>query len=73
MDPIQHLIYEGISSHIPIGRLATNEAYETEIPIAFISCGRFDIFADVRTVSDATQYSKVGWGHMRVMVLPDGS
>lgn len=73
MDPAQHIIYEGILSNIAIGRLGANQTYETEIPVAFVSCGRFDVFADVRTVTDTAKSRKVGRGHLRAVVLSDGS
>lgn len=46
LDPAQHILYEGVLSDIPIGHLEVGESHEFELPVAFVSCGAFEIAAE---------------------------
>jgi hypothetical protein len=48
MEPIEHIIYEGILSDVPVGRLERGESREVDITICFLSYGRFEIGAEVQ-------------------------
>jgi len=68
LSPLQHIIHEGVLTDIPIGRLPSGASQEVETPVAFVSCGRFDIRADVRAYGLPGEASHVGRGHLRALV-----
>lgn len=43
IEPDEHVLYEGVLSKIPIGRLEGGETYDIEIPLTFMTCGRFEL------------------------------
>lgn len=65
-EPVQHVIYEGITSGVPISKLEQRESCEVEMPIAFVSSGRFDLIAQVRRLGEPTIW--VGRGQLSAMV-----
>ncbi|KAL0946868.1 hypothetical protein HGRIS_013034 [Hohenbuehelia grisea] len=50
LSPAQHVLYEGVLSSIPIGRLRQGESRELDVLLCFLCYGRFDITAQVRTI-----------------------
>ncbi|KDQ60798.1 hypothetical protein JAAARDRAFT_31778 [Jaapia argillacea MUCL 33604] len=69
MEPRDHIIFEGVPSGIPIGRLQPNQSHDVVVAICFVAWGRFDIKAEISTLD--TQDSRVGWGHLRAVVRED--
>jgi trafficking protein particle complex subunit 9 len=65
ISPSEHVLYEGTLSAIPIGRIDGGASYEFEMPIAFLSCGRFDLSA---TSFIPGQQAGVGHGQIRAFV-----
>ena len=53
LEPAQHIVFEGVSSNIPLTKLAEGESYEVEVPITFVSLGHFDLSAQVRRLGNA--------------------
>ncbi|PCH38067.1 hypothetical protein WOLCODRAFT_114758 [Wolfiporia cocos MD-104 SS10] len=47
LEPSQYVVYQGVLSDIPIGRLQPGESEEAELPVVFVSGGRFDFAAEV--------------------------
>ncbi|TFY64017.1 hypothetical protein EVJ58_g2901 [Rhodofomes roseus] len=73
LEPAQHTIYQGVLTGIPMGRLAPGESYETELPVAFLSRGRFDVSAEIRALNVSDTTSPVGRGDLRAVVEADFS
>ncbi|KAI0062282.1 hypothetical protein BV25DRAFT_1945461 [Artomyces pyxidatus] len=71
MDPSDHVIQEGILSDIPLGRLGHGETQEVETPLCFVSCGRFEMHADVRILGTRHEEGKVGFGILKAVVDDD--
>lgn len=68
MEPFHHLIYEGVLSDIPVGRLGSRESYEFDTPIAFVSSGKFDITAEVCIPLLPGDKSRFGRGQLKAVV-----
>lgn len=66
LEPAQHIVFEGVSSNIPLTKLAEGESYEVEVPITFVSLGHFDLSAQVRRLGHAV--GVVGRGQLSAIV-----
>ncbi|KAH9926207.1 TRAPP II complex [Fomitopsis serialis] len=73
LEPAQHTIYQGVLTDIPMGRLAPGESYETELPVAFLSRGRFDVLTEIRALNVSDSSSPIGRGDLRAVVETDFS
>lgn len=73
LEPAQHIIYQGVLADIPLGRLTPGESSETELPIAFLARGRFDILSDIRALNTADAPGSMGRGDLRAVVDTDFS
>jgi hypothetical protein len=69
LEPAEHVIFEGIISNIPIGRLQSGESDEVETALCFLAYGRFEISAQA-WVLGATQTDtyRGGNGHLTAVV-----
>lgn len=70
IDPSEHVIQEGISSGVPIGRVKGGETKEIETPLCFVACGRFEVGAEIRVAPlrrEERSY-RVGVGRMTALV-----
>ena len=72
MEPSEHIIYEGALSELVVGLLESGETREIEAAICFLSEGRFEISAEVRS-HDAppSDTNRVGIGHLIAIVRGD--
>jgi hypothetical protein len=68
MDPADHIIYEGVLSNIPLGRMESEGTREVEIPLCFLSQGRFEICAEVQILGAPRSERKAGVGQLRAVV-----
>lgn len=68
MEPSEHIIYEGVLSAIPIGRLESGESNEVELAICFLSYGCFEISVEVRPLGAAHDDSRVGAAQLKVAI-----
>ncbi|KAI0079931.1 Trs120-domain-containing protein [Panus rudis PR-1116 ss-1] len=68
LEPMRYTLYEGVPTDIPLGRLKPGSSKEIEIPVAFISSGRFEITAIVRTLDQPKDRGKVGQGQLHISV-----
>ncbi|CAK5277407.1 unnamed protein product [Mycena citricolor] len=50
LQPLQHVIYEGLTRDLPIGRLEPDESHEVETGLCFLAYGRFELSAEARIV-----------------------
>ncbi|KAF6765224.1 TRAPP II complex [Ephemerocybe angulata] len=48
LDPVESIVYEGILSDIPLGRLEPDEVREFSLGVCFLSKGRFELSGQVR-------------------------
>lgn len=69
-EPLKHVIFQGVLLDIPIGRLDSQESRDIEIPVCFVSCGRFDIRAEVQ-VFDASQGDRAAGAGRLVVIIRD--
>ncbi len=67
LEPAQYVLYEGVLSGIPVGHIEVEQTHEFELPMTFVSCGRFEILADVH-VYGAPDRSKLARGQLRATV-----
>lgn len=70
LDPLQHILAEGVLSDIPVGRLGSDEIYEFDTPITFVSCGRFEISGVIRDPGYSGDSDRLGRGLLKAMVRP---
>jgi hypothetical protein len=69
LSPSEHVLYEGVLSDVPVGRLESGKAREIEMGICFVSEGRFELHAEVRVVGcDVDEDAKAGEGDLCVLV-----
>lgn len=68
MSPSQHVIYQGALTDIPVGRLQTGATQEVELPMTFVSCGDFELHADVHAYNPSKDAIHVGQGCLRAFV-----
>jgi hypothetical protein len=68
VDPADHIIYEGILSNIPLGRIESGETGEVETAVCFLSQGRFEICAEVHILGAPRSERKAGVGQLRAVV-----
>jgi hypothetical protein len=67
--PNEHVLYDGVLSDIPVGKLESGEEREVEFGVCFVSEGRFDVRAEAWVVDGAAdEDSKVGGGEVRMFV-----
>jgi len=50
VSPSEYLVYEGVFTDLPVGRLEGGETREISVSLCFLSCGRFEISGQVRRV-----------------------
>ncbi|ETW85889.1 hypothetical protein HETIRDRAFT_42700 [Heterobasidion irregulare TC 32-1] len=67
-DPSDHVIQEGVMLDIPLGNLDSGESREIETALCFVSCGRFEITAEVRVMGLSRDEGKVGTGLLTAIV-----
>lgn len=70
LDPAQYVLYEGVLSDIPVGRLSNGQSYSFDTPLTFVSCGRFElsgVITDPRHVADS---DRLGSGTLKAVVHP---
>ena len=66
-EPEKHVIYQGVSQGIPLGEVQSGGSRELEVAICFVSCGRFELRAQVE-VLNAPRGELAGSGHVTVLV-----
>lgn len=67
VSPAEYLVYEGVLTDLPLGRLKTGESKEFKVFLCFLSCGRFEISGQVRGVGPEAE-GRVARTHMTAMV-----
>ena len=68
MEPAQHILFEGVLSDIPVGRLDVAQTQEFELPVAFVSCGRFEITAEAVLVNGPQARTRLSRSQLRALV-----
>ena len=67
-DPSDHVIQEGVLLDIPLGHLDSGESREIETALCFVSCGRFELTAEIRVMGLSRDEGKVGTGLLTAIV-----
>ncbi|THU80824.1 hypothetical protein K435DRAFT_972612 [Dendrothele bispora CBS 962.96] len=67
IDPVEHVIFDGVLNDIAIGRLESNESKEMEMALCFLSYGRFEIVASARCIGSSNMQGQ-GIGRLSAMV-----
>lgn len=68
LDPVDHILFEGVTDDIPIGRLSGGKSYEFETPVTFVSCGRFEIAGSIVVPGHSELRDRLGTGALRAVV-----
>lgn len=68
VDPADHIIYDGVLSNIPLGRIESGETGDVETAVCFLSQGRFEIFAEVHILGASRSERKAGRGQLKAIV-----
>jgi len=66
-EPEKHVIYQGVTQGIPLGEVQSGETRELGMAICFVSCGRFELRAQVE-ILDVPRGELAGSGHITVLV-----
>ncbi|KAF8921247.1 TRAPP II complex [Mucidula mucida] len=65
-EPSEHILYEGVLTGIPVGRLQSEEVHIVSIPLCFLSYGRFTLSATVFSIGENLSE---GSNHLTAVVL----
>ncbi|KAG6900876.1 hypothetical protein C0993_009994 [Termitomyces sp. T159_Od127] len=69
LEPSDHVVFEGVLSELAVGRLESGETREIDTAICFLSKGRFEISAEVRSYEIPwSDTSRAGIGHLIAIV-----
>lgn len=68
IEPAEHVIYEGILSNVPLGHIEAGQTKDLEAAVTFLSEGRFEIRAEVRTLGAERSQRTAGMGQLRAVV-----
>ena len=66
-EPEKYVIYQGVLQGVPLGEIQSDEIRQLEVAICFVSCGRFELRAQVETL-DGARGELAGSGHVTVIV-----
>ncbi|KIL69772.1 hypothetical protein M378DRAFT_190156 [Amanita muscaria Koide BX008] len=62
LEPSEHVIYDGISQKIPVGRLEPGESREIDTTVCFLAHGYYEVSAEVRLAKgDQTELAGMGF------------
>ncbi|KDR81631.1 hypothetical protein GALMADRAFT_239700 [Galerina marginata CBS 339.88] len=70
-NPSEHVIYEGVLTDIPVGRLESGESKEITTAICFLTSGHFEISALVRGFGKTETDSRVARTHITAILRED--
>jgi len=68
LEPVEHVLVEGMLTEISLGRLERGQSIEVETVICFLCLGHFEVAAAVRCLDDVGRDSKAGVGRLKVVV-----
>ncbi|KAG6879987.1 hypothetical protein C0992_008580 [Termitomyces sp. T32_za158] len=69
MEPLEHIVSEGVLSELAVGCLESGETRQIDTAICFLSKGRFEISAEVRSYETTwSDTSRAGIGHLVAIV-----
>lgn len=71
MEPVEHIVHEGVLTDFAVGRLDGGESREVETALCFIAYGYFEIFAQVRAFEISRMDSRAGLGRLVAIVRDD--
>ena len=68
MTPSEHVLFEGVLSNIPLGRLEPGASRFLETAVGFLSHGRFNIRAEVRILGAPRGRQEAGMSEITAVV-----
>lgn len=68
MTPPEHVLFEGVLSNIPLGRLEPGTSQFVETGVGFLCHGCFNIRAEVRILGAPRSGRKAGMGEITAVV-----
>ncbi|KAF8590613.1 hypothetical protein K439DRAFT_1382134 [Ramaria rubella] len=69
LNPSEHVLYDGVLSNLPVGKLECGEEREIEFGICFVAEGKFELRAEAWVVDGgADEDAKAAEGELRVTV-----
>jgi trafficking protein particle complex subunit 9 len=71
VEPVEHVVHEGVLTDLAIGRLAAGESREVETALCFIAYGYFEIFAQARAFDTSRSDARAGLGRLIAIVRDD--
>jgi len=69
---MEHVLYDGVITNIPAGRLDGGEERHFEFGLCFVAEGRFDLHGEVYTVDDHDEEVLAGKDDLRIWVRDEG-
>jgi trafficking protein particle complex subunit 9 len=67
-EPSKHTIFQGMLMDIPMGRIEGGQERELNTPICFVSCGKFELRAEIHIFDASQDEGVVGKGQLIVIV-----
>lgn len=68
IEPSEHVLYDGVLSGIPVGRLHSSEQSVIEVGMSFIAEGQFTVQAQAFTMVENGLRTSAGIGETTVVV-----
>lgn len=72
LSPEEHILYEGVLTGIPLGKVNCGQSRFIEVPICFLCMGQFEVGAEARILGIVGESGRVGVGWLRVNVNANG-
>jgi len=67
-EPLKHVIFHGTSMNIPIGRIEGGHEGELQTPVCFVSCGKFELRAEIHVFDASQDEGIIGKGRLVAIV-----
>ncbi|GLB34932.1 putative transport protein Trs120 or TRAPPC9, TRAPP II complex subunit [Lyophyllum shimeji] len=68
VEPSEHVVYEGVLTEMPVGRLEPGESREIDTALCFLVYGRFEISAEATSFDSPRTDARAGIGHLIAVV-----
>ncbi|KAF4614895.1 hypothetical protein D9613_003081 [Agrocybe pediades] len=72
INPVEYVIFEGVLTDLPVGRLENGESKEVTTSLCFLTSGQFEISAQVRGFGGTEADTRIARNHISV-VLKDST
>jgi len=72
LSPEEHILYEGMLTGIPLGKVNCGQSRVIEVPICFLCMGQFEVGAEARILGIVGESGRAGIGWLHVIVNASG-